>query len=201
MPDVSRRSMLAAATAGLASFGMGMAYMPLIASWLPSEQARALGGPVEVDRSKIDPGQMQVVVWRRQPVYIVRRTAAMLGLIGNHDADLKDPGSVRSRQPGYADNPTRSRDPAWFVAIGVCTHLGCLPKARFAPAEPQLGAKWPGGFLCPCHGSRFDLAGRVYWGSPASVNLVIPPYALVGASRLVIGTDAVSPGDASTGTS
>jgi ubiquinol-cytochrome c reductase iron-sulfur subunit len=186
--------MLAAATAGLASFGIGMASIPFIASWLPAEKARALGGPVEIDRDNIEPGQMQVVVWRRQPVYIVHRTASMLGLIGSHDAELKDPGSVQSQQPGYADNPTRSRDPVWFAAVGVCTHLGCLPKARFAPNEPQLGENWPGGFLCPCHGSRFDLAGRVFKGSPASVNLVIPPYALVGARRLVIGSDAMSSG-------
>jgi ubiquinol-cytochrome c reductase iron-sulfur subunit len=190
--DFSRRQVLAAATAGVAAFGVGVAAIPFVASWLPSESARALGGPVEVDRSRIAPGQMQVVVWRRQPVYIVRRTASMLGLIGDHDGELKDPGSEQSQQPGYADNPTRSRNPVWLVVIGVCTHLGCLPKARFAPHEPQLGARWPGGFLCPCHGSRFDLAGRVYKGSPASRNLAIPPYALVGANRLVIGVNGAS---------
>lgn len=191
LPDYPRRNMLATATTGLAVLGVGVASTAFMASWLPSERARALGVPVEVDCSKIERNQMKVVVWRRKPIYIVRRTASMLSLIGDHNNELKDPRSKESQQPAYADNAMRSRNPFWFVVIGVCTHLGCLPKARFAPNEPQLGTDWPGGFLCPCHGSRFDLAGRVFKGSPASVNLVIPPYVLVGADRLVIGLDAM----------
>jgi ubiquinol-cytochrome c reductase iron-sulfur subunit len=169
--------------------GAGFAAVPFIESWEPSERARALGGPATLDTSKIDPGQMTIVVWRRKPVYVVRRTPAMLEKIGNHDARLKDPRSDDSNQPPYAKNAVRARRADLFVTIGICTHLGCLPKARFAPGEPDLGANWPGGFFCPCHGSRFDLAGRVFDGSPASVNLVIPPYMFVGANELVVGTD------------
>ena len=185
--DVTRRSLLVQATAGIGAAGLGAACWPFIASWQPSETARAVGGPVEVDGSTIAPGQMRVVVWRRKPVYIVRRTAAMLALMGNHDAALKDPGSADSQQPAYADNPLRSRAASLFVAIGVCTHLGCIPRARFEAGSPQMGEQWPGGFLCPCHGSRFDLAGRVFRGSPASKNLEIPPYAMAGSGRLVVG--------------
>jgi ubiquinol-cytochrome c reductase iron-sulfur subunit len=161
--------------------------VPFVESWLPSERARAQGGPVSLDFSKLDAGQMTIVTWRRKPIYIVRRTPAMLSLMGNHDARLKDPESSHSEQPPYAKNPLRARRADLFVTIGICTHLGCLPKARFAPGLPELGADWPGGFFCPCHGSRFDLAGRVFDGSPASVNLVIPSYDFASQNELVIG--------------
>lgn len=167
--------------------GLGLAGWPFIASWLPAETARALGGPVEVDCHVIAPGDMRVVVWRRKPIYIVRRSAAMLALMGDHDAALKDPASSDSEQPAYADNALRSRVASLFVAIGVCTHLGCIPRARFEAGAAQMGDQWPGGFLCPCHGSRFDLAGRVFKGSPAPTNLVVPPYAVIGHDRLVVG--------------
>jgi ubiquinol-cytochrome c reductase iron-sulfur subunit len=170
--------------------GVLFAAAPFVESWLPSERARAQGGPVSLDFSKVDPGQMTIVTWRRKPIYVVRRTPAMLALIGNHDARLKDPQSSNSEQPPYAKNSLRARRPDLFVTIGICTHLGCLPKARFQPGLPELGADWPGGFFCPCHGSRFDLAGRVFDGSPASVNLVIPSYDFAGASELVIGRDS-----------
>lgn len=143
-------------------------------------------GPTQVDPRKIEPGQMIIVSWRRKPIYIVHRTQEMLSLLGNHDGRLKDPDSRNSDQPPYAKNSRRSREAALFVTIGICTHLGCLPKARFQPGQPPLGADWPGGFFCPCHGSRFDLAGRVFDGSPASVNLVIPPY-LLAPDQLTIG--------------
>ncbi|HEY4210776.1 MAG TPA: ubiquinol-cytochrome c reductase iron-sulfur subunit [Steroidobacteraceae bacterium] len=188
-PDLSRRRVLRRATWTLGAVGAFFTLIPFVESWLPSERARAVGGPVTVDPTKIDPGQMVIVIWRRQPIYLVRRTAQMLMQLGGHDARLKDPGSQNSAQPSYADNPLRSRRSDLFVTIGICTHLGCLPKARFSPAQVDLGADWPGGFLCPCHGSRFDLAGRVFDGSPASVNLVIPPYYFSPAGMLVVGED------------
>jgi ubiquinol-cytochrome c reductase iron-sulfur subunit len=184
--DLSRRKFLTAATSGLGVVGILLAAVPFVESWLPSERARALGGPTQVDPRKIEPGQMIIVNWRRKPIYIIHRTQQMLALLGNHDDKLKDPQSHDSDQPPYAKNSQRSREAALFVTIGICTHLGCLPKARFQPGQPPLGADWPGGFFCPCHGSRFDLAGRVFDGSPASVNLVIPPYVL-GTGQLTIG--------------
>ena len=184
--DPARRQFLAYASAAVGSVGLLFASVPFVESWLPSERARALGGPVKVDVNKMEPGQLLVVVWRLKPIYVVRRTAQMLAQLGNHDARLKDAGSRDSQQPPYATNRYRSMRPDLFVTIGICTHLGCLPKARFTPGSPGLGANWPGGFYCPCHGSRFDLAGRVFDGSPASVNLVIPPYEFQG-NQLVVG--------------
>jgi len=131
---------------------------------------------------------MVIAIWRRKPIYIVRRSDSTLSLLGNHDNRLKDPDSRDSEQPPYAKNEMRSRNVALFVTIGICTHLGCLPKARFQPGQPPLGADWPGGFFCPCRGSRFDLAGTVFDGSPASVNLIIPPYTLT-PDKLTIGVD------------
>jgi ubiquinol-cytochrome c reductase iron-sulfur subunit len=187
--DHSRRKFLTRATIAVGTVGALFTAVPFVESWLPSERARAQGGPVSLDFSKVEPGQMTIVTWRRKPIYIVRRTPAMLSLLGNHDLRLKDPGSIHSEQPPYAQNPQRARRADLFVTIGICTHLGCLPKARFEPGSPELGADWPGGFFCPCHGSRFDLAGRVFDGSPASVNLVIPSYDLASQSELVIGRD------------
>jgi ubiquinol-cytochrome c reductase iron-sulfur subunit len=191
-PDYGRRKFLTTVTIAVGLIGAGFTAVPFIESWLPSERARALGGPTRLDVSKIDPGQMAIVTWRRKPIYVVRRTPAMLARIGDHNDRLKDPQSDDSNQPPYARNAVRARRPDLFVTIGICTHLGCLPKARFAPGQPDLGANWPGGFFCPCHGSRFDLAGRVFDGSPASVNLVIPPYMFTSESELVVGTDEPS---------
>ena len=188
----SRRRFLVRATWSVAAVGTAFAAVPFIESWLPSETARALGVAVALDPSKIEPGQMTIVTWRKKPIYIVHRTPSMLALLGNHDGDLKDPQSHDSDQPNYADNALRARSAALFVTIGICTHLGCLPKAHFQPGDPTLGPRWPGGFFCPCHGSRFDLAGRVFEGSPASVNLVIPPYAFASQRKLVIGTDTAT---------
>jgi ubiquinol-cytochrome c reductase iron-sulfur subunit len=193
--SAERRRFLVRATAAVGAVGLACAMLPFIESWQPSERARALGGPVTLDPTKTEPGQMTVVVWRRQPIYVVHRTPAMLALLGNHDALLKDPQSQYSDQPAYAHNTIRAREARLFVTIGICTHLGCLPKARFTAGDPVLGASWPGGFLCPCHGSRFDLAGRVFSGSPASVNLVIPPYAFADTHQLVIGMDSALPAE------
>lgn len=188
--DDSRRRFLTLATAATGAVGVVFAAVPFIASWKPSERARALGAPTEVDLAPLEPGQMIVSNWRKQAIYIVRRTPEMVASLAGLAGRLKDPESQDSKQPAYAANATRSRSEEFLVLIGTCTHLGCLPKARFAAgASPELGPDWPGGFFCPCHGSRFDLAGRVFEGSPASVNLVVPPYAFAGSSTLVIGVD------------
>jgi ubiquinol-cytochrome c reductase iron-sulfur subunit len=186
--DLSRRKFLTSATIGTAAVGAAFAAVPFVESWFPSERVRALGAPTEFDVSKIDPGQMAITLWRKQPIYVVRRTPDMLERLKGHDAALKDPPSDNSDQPDYAKNLTRSRVPEYLVLIGLCTHLGCLPKQRFA-ADGEMGPSWPGGFFCPCHGSRFDLAGRVLQGSPASVNLRIPRYEFPNERTLRIGVD------------
>lgn len=191
--DKGRRQLLTAATTITGVAGVAFAAVPFLSSWKPSARAKALGAPVEIDISKLDPGAMLKIEWRGKPVLIVRRTPEMLGTLGNHDTKLADPDSDNSRQPDYAKNPARSIKPEYLVLVGVCTHLGCLPQNRFAPgasADGVLTADWPGGFFCPCHGSRFDLAGRVFAGVPAPLNLAVPPYRFVGDSLLVIGDDA-----------
>jgi ubiquinol-cytochrome c reductase iron-sulfur subunit len=190
--DESRRKFLIAATAGTGAVGAVLTAVPFLASWSPSESARAAGLPTEIDLSKIEPGQMATFFWRKQPIYVVHRTAAMIASLAAHDADLKDPKSVDSEQPDYARNESRALKPEWLVLKGTCTHLGCLPKTRFTPGDATVRANWPGGFFCPCHGSKFDLAGRVFEGSPASVNLRIPPYSFPSENKLVIGVDAAT---------
>jgi len=185
--DLSRRKFLTRATIATGAVGAAFAAVPFIESWSPSERARAQGAPTEFDMSKLEPGQMAVPVWRRQPIYVVRRTPDMVARVAGHDGDLKDPDSKDSEQPPYAKNALRARSAEYLVLIGICTHLGCLPKQRFAQGE--VYPSWPGGFFCPCHGSRFDLAGRVFTGSPASVNLRIPPYSYPKPTTLVIGAD------------
>ncbi|MGC4029849.1 MAG: ubiquinol-cytochrome c reductase iron-sulfur subunit [Steroidobacteraceae bacterium] len=188
--DQDRRGFLTFAAAATGAVGVAFAAVPFIASWSPSERARAAGAPVEVDLTKIEPGQMVMVPYRKRTMYIVHRTPEMLSRIGGHDASLKDPSSASSEQPEYARNPGRALREDFLVLEGTCTHLGCLPKARFdVGASPELGASWPGGFFCPCHGSRFDLAGRVFEGSPASQNLRIPVYSYPNEGTLVIGVD------------
>lgn len=185
--DQSRRKFLTSATIATGAVGAAFVAVPFIESWTPSERARALGAPTEMDISKIDPGQMAIAVWRRKPIYVVRRTPEMVKHLEGHDSDLKDSGSKDSEQPDYAKNVRRSRLDEYLVLVGTCTHLGCLPKQRFEAGE--LGPTWPGGFFCPCHGSRFDLAGRVFNGSPASVNLVVPRYEYPSPNLLRIGVD------------
>jgi ubiquinol-cytochrome c reductase iron-sulfur subunit len=185
--DLSRRKFLTRATIATGAVGAAFVAVPFIESWSPSERARAQGVPTEVDLTKIEPGQMVTPVWRRSPIYVVRRTPDMVARIAGHDAELKDPGSRSSDQPEYARNTLRSRTEEFLVLVGTCTHLGCLPKQRFAQGE--LYPSWPGGFFCPCHGSRFDLAGRVFNGSPASINLRVPPYSYPNPSTLLVGVD------------
>ena len=195
--DQDRRGFLTLATAATGAVGVAFAAVPFIASWSPSERARAAGAPVEVDLTKIEPGQMLTVTWRKKAIYVVHRTPDMVSRLGGHDGELKDPQSASSEQPEYARNAARAAKDEFLVVEGTCTHLGCLPKARFdVGASPELGADWPGGFFCPSHGSRFDLAGRVFEGSPASQNLRIPVYSFASDSTLVIGVDPASTGAA-----
>jgi ubiquinol-cytochrome c reductase iron-sulfur subunit len=195
--DNSRRKFLTAATSATAGVGVVLTVVPFIASWAPSERTRAAGAPTEVpDLSKLQPGQMLTVIWRKQPIYVVKRPQAIVDKLAAHDGRLKDPTSSKSEQPGYAKNEMRSQRADLLVLIGTCTHLGCLPKQRFEPAGyAELGADWPGGFYCPCHGSRFDLAGRVFAGSPASLNLRVPPYSIEG-NTLFIGKEPANTGAA-----
>ena len=185
--DLSRRKFLTRAAIATGAVGVAFTAVPFIESWSPSERARAQGAPIEFDLSKLDPGQMALPVWRKQPIFVVRRTPDMVARIAGHDGQLKDPKSEYSEQPSYCKNPLRARSAEFLVLIGICTHLGCLPKQRFDAGE--LYAGWPGGFFCPCHGSRFDLAGRVFDGSPASVNLRIPPYSYPNPRTLLVGED------------
>lgn len=186
--DSGRRQFLTIATAATGALGAAFAAVPFVASWKPSERARALGAPVEVDISALEPGAIMTVQWRKQPIWIVRRTRDMLERLGQHDANLKDPKSEHSDQPKYTANEYRARKPEYLVLVGICTHLGCLPKTRFTAGE--IAPDWPGGFFCVCHGSRFDLAGRVFNGSPASKNLTVPVYSFRDDATLVIGVDA-----------
>ncbi len=190
--DRGRRQLLTVATALTGAVGVAFAAVPFLASWKPSARAKALGAPVEIDISKLEPGAMLKIEWRGKPVMIVRRTPEMIASLAGNEDRLADPGSEQSRQPDYARNAARAIDPEFLVMLGVCTHLGCLPQNRFtrgASADGVLKADWPGGFFCPCHGSMFDLSGRVYRGVPAPTNLEIPPYTLSGSGHVVIGID------------
>ncbi|MES2534660.1 MAG: ubiquinol-cytochrome c reductase iron-sulfur subunit [Pseudomonadota bacterium] len=186
--DKSRRTLLAA-TVGLGSIGVVASAIPFLKSMAPSEAARAAGAPAETDLSKIAPGKLVTVEFRGRPVWVLHRTDEMVKSLGKSEAQLADPESERSEQPPYAKNPVRSIKPQFFIATGVCTHLGCIPSFRPEPGAADLGADWPGGFYCPCHGSRFDLAGRVYVNVPAPTNLEIPPHVYLSDTRVLIGSD------------
>ena len=163
--------------------------VPFAASWLPSERARAGGAPVVADVSTLEPGQMMTVEWRSKPVWIVRRTKEMIESLAKVDAKVSDPKSDVPMQPEYAKNEYRSIKPEYLVLVGICTHLGCSPQEKGSADKAEMGADWPGGFLCPCHGSKFDLAGRVYKGAPAPVNLEVPKYTFLSETRILIGDD------------
>jgi ubiquinol-cytochrome c reductase iron-sulfur subunit len=156
---------------------------------LPSERAKAAGAPVEVDVSKIAPGSMLTVEWRGKPVWIVSLTPEMGAVLGKQDDKLSDPGLEVAQQPEYCKNATRSIKPNLAVMVGICTHLGCSPTPKLQPGG-DMGADWVGGFFCPCHGSKFDLAGRVFKGSPAPINLEVPPHKYLSDSMLLIGDDS-----------
>lgn len=184
-----RRLLLAATTAagGVAAAGAGA---PFVLSLMPSERAKAAGAPVQVDLSAIAPGTMISVEWQGKPVWIVHRTPEMLELLGKHDDELADPASDVPQQPEYSHNPSRSIRPEFLVVLGVCTHLGCSPTFRPEISPADLGANWAGGWFCPCHGSRFDLAGRVFKGVPAPTNLIVPPHKYLNETTLLIGDDS-----------
>lgn len=184
------RRQLLFATAAVGSAATGIALIPFAASLMPSERAKAAGAPVEVDISRLQPGEMLTVEWRGKPVWILHRTPEMLASLAGNDAQLADPDSAENQQPPYAHNAHRSLRPEIAVLVGICTHLGCSPSRSFDPgAGSGLGADWPGGFLCPCHGSTFDLAGRVFKNKPAPTNLEIPPHQYLAEGRLLIGED------------
>lgn len=186
----SRRHFLAVATSVTGVVGLAFVATPFVASFKPSTRARALGAPVEIDIGKLDAGSMVRVVWRGQPVWVLRRGPEMLDRLANDQSSLKDPDSLESLQPAYAQNPVRSLKPEYLVVIGNCTHLGCAPLERFEVAPADLGADWVGGFYCPCHGSKFDLAARVMTGSPAPTNLVVPPHRYASDSLIIIGEES-----------
>jgi ubiquinol-cytochrome c reductase iron-sulfur subunit len=186
----TRRHFLTVATVVTGGAGAIATAVPFVASFKPSARAQALGAPVTVDISKLEPGALLRVEWRGRAIYILHRTEEMLGTLAKDVEVLRDPESEESDQPEDATNPHRSIRPAFLVLEGVCTHLGCAPLPRFEVAPADLGADWPGGFYCPCHGSKFDLAGRVFAGVPAPLNLPVPPYRYINDSTILIGSDS-----------
>ena len=187
---MSRRHFLTVATSVTGTAGVIMAAVPFVMSFKPNARAQALGAPVQVDISKLEIGAMVRVMWRGKPVWVLRRSPEMLELMADSNATLADPNSeVASQQPPYAQNQTRSIEPEILVVLGVCTHLGCAPIERFDIAPADLGPDWVGGFYCPCHGSKFDLAGRVYAGVPAPTNLPVPPYRFLREDLILVGDD------------
>jgi ubiquinol-cytochrome c reductase iron-sulfur subunit len=186
----SRRRFLVAATTVVGGAGVVAVAVPFLSSWKPSARAEAAGAPVEVDVSQVEPGQLIRVAWRGRPIWLVRRTPEMLEGLAHNMARLRDPDSeVASQQPPYAQNDHRSIKPDLLVLVGICTHLGCSPAFRPDVAPDDLGPDWRGGFFCACHGSRFDLAGRVYQNVPAPTNLVVPPHMYLSDTLLVVGED------------
>ena len=185
--DTEKRRFLTQAATVVGAVGAGFLAVPFVSSMKPSAKAEALGAPVEVDIGKIEPGQRIVVLWRGKPVWVLRRTPEVLANLASPNDKLRDPSSEESEQPEASQNVYRSIKPELFVAIGVCTHLGCSPLYRPEIAPTDLGPDWKGGFFCPCHGSSFDLAGRVYKGVPAPTNLVIPPYRYLADTRILVG--------------
>ena len=184
-----RRRFLTGTTVVVGGIGAAFAATPFIKSWQPSERAKNAGAPVLQDISKIEPGQKISVLWRGSPVWIVNRTKAMLDTLPGLDGRLRDPKSQVDQQPKYAQNETRSIKPEWLVMIGICTHLGCspeyIPEIKPEPFDPE----WKGGFFCPCHKSRYDIAGRVFQGVPAPANMVVPPYKFVDDTHILIGVN------------
>ncbi len=187
-PDKTRRNLILATSAvgGAASVG---AAVPFVWSMWPSERAKAAGAPVEVDLSKLEPGELKVVEWRGKPVWVIRRTKEMIETLKAVTAKLTDPASNASAQPAYAKNDVRALKPEFMVMEGVCTHLGCSPQMKTLEAKAEMGGDWAGGFYCPCHGSKFDYAGRVFKGAPAPLNLPVPPHTYLSDATLLIGEE------------
>ncbi|GLS83380.1 ubiquinol-cytochrome c reductase iron-sulfur subunit [Paraferrimonas haliotis] len=186
--DNGRRRFLTATTAVIGGVGAVGVAVPFIKSWNPSAKAKAAGAPVEIDLSKVEPGQLIRVEWRGKPVWVVRRTPEVLSKLKELDGQLRDPNSEEPQQPSYATNPTRAIKDEFFIAVGICTHLGCSP--TYLPdtfGEQVQGV--PSGFFCPCHGSKFDMAGRVFQSVPAPLNLVVPPHQYVNDTTVIVGVD------------
>jgi ubiquinol-cytochrome c reductase iron-sulfur subunit len=197
--NLDRRRLLTTATVGTAAVGLAFASGPFLASWKPNARAKALGNPVEVDIGKLEAGQMLKILWRGQAIYVVRRTESVIDQLGNHDELLLDPQSNDSTQPDYikSQGAARARNPEYWIGSAICTHAGCSPLGAPQPrnatqiAGVDLGEKWPGGFYCACHGSRYDLSGRVFKSMPAPRNLPIPDYAFINPTRVLIGAATV----------
>ena len=188
--DQKRRRIITASATVVGGVGLGFAAAPFLISWAPSERAQAAGAPVEIDISKLEEGQRVTVEWRGKPVWAVRRTEKMLEALPALDEKVRDPNSEETdQQPSYAQNEVRSIKPEYLILIGLCTHLGCSPTylPEFDPQQPV--SDWKGGFFCPCHGSAFDMAGRVYKAVPAPTNLVVPPHKYVSETRVLVGVD------------
>lgn len=185
--DETRRNFLVAAGL-LGGIGTLLSLYPFISSWQPTAKTLATGGPIEVDLRRLEPDQMMIIEWQGKPVWVIRRSAAMLRGIENSDnSKLRDPLSLVEQQPTYAKNQYRSRLPEYLVVVGLCTHLGCSPK--YKPSLDELNSDWPGGFICPCHGSTFDLSGRVFKNVPAPINLAVPPHRFLNKHTLLIGEE------------
>ncbi|MES2365329.1 MAG: ubiquinol-cytochrome c reductase iron-sulfur subunit [Pseudomonadota bacterium] len=187
--DFSRRRFLTAAVSIVGGIGLTITAIPFVDSMEPSARALAAGAPVDIDISKIEPGQLITSVWRSRPVWVLHRTPAQLAVLPSLNGQLRDPLSKEPQQVPYCQNIHRSIKPEYFVCIGICTHLGCIPDYRPQIAAPDLGPSWKGGFLCPCHGSRYDLAGRVFQDVPAPMNLPVMPYFYISNAVLRVGTD------------
>ena len=195
--DSGRRKMLTVSASVVGAVGTAVALWPFVSTMSPSARALAAGAPVEVDVSKLEPGQKVQVEWRRKPVWIVRRSEQMVSSLNDTDARVRDPNSeIATMQPPFAQNQIRAIKPEILVLVGICTHLGCSPTFRPEIAPEDLGPDWRGGFYCPCHGSRFDLAGRVYKNNPANNNLEVPPYKYLSENVLLIGEVAEEEGAA-----
>ena len=187
--DQGKRRFLVAATTVVGGTAAAAVAVPFVSSMMPSERAKAAGAPVQIDISKVEPGAMVTEEWRGKPVWIINRTPEMLANLSKHNDKLTDPNcEVVSQQPSYCNNESRSIKPNLMVLVGICTHLGCSPSPKLQ-TNGDMGADWPGGFFCPCHGSKFDLAGRVFNGSPAPINLVVPPHKYLSDTLLLVGED------------
>lgn len=184
----TRRTLIVATSVVGGAAAVGAA-VPFVASMWPSERAKAAGAPVEVDISRIAPGELAVFEWRGKPLWVIRRTKEMLDSLKAAEPRLSDPGSKHSEQPKYAQNEFRSAKPELMVMEGVCTHLGCSPQLKPPEAKAEMGSDWVGGFYCPCHGSKFDYAGRVFRGAPAPTNLKVPPYEILSDNSIIVGED------------
>jgi ubiquinol-cytochrome c reductase iron-sulfur subunit len=194
--QIKRRQLLTGAVGVVGATGATFVAVPFVSSWMPSEKAKAAGAPVDIDVSAAQPGQMLTVSWRGKPVWVVKRTKEMLNTLPKLDPELRDPDSNESIQPEYCKNKFRAIKPENLVVVGICTHLGCAPLYRPNPGATDVGPDWLGGFFCPCHGSRFDLAGRVFKGVPAPTNLEIPKHRYVTEHVIRIGEDPIKEGQA-----